>query len=291
MSFPTSISGMVAHSLKMYAWMILLAATAARAAEPIPLVRPEATYFAGGPDNLARVVDGVEAGPQGWSVAPKMSSRSRSWSGVRGRWKRRNSMSRCFSWRAARCTPLPSLPSPTPRTPSRRWVEIGSHLRSSDSVPRSPLYVARRTAACAPILLPLQVTGTIPDDVYRATVLLPDGRATGFRLEVFPVKRTPESPPGLSYQPDFDFFLTEFRVAVHTRETTNIALHRPVKASHTLFTLESGESQQAGALTDGLPATIAHPDDPASGRKISFRGGSGPGRRTRSHRPPEPRRL
>ena len=57
---------------------------------------------------------------------------------------------------------------------------------------------------------------------------------------------------------------------MHTRETTNIALHRPVKASHTLFVLESGESQQAGALTDGLPATIAHPDEPGLGANFYF---------------------
>ena len=56
--------------------------------------------------------------------------------------------------------------------------------------------------------LPLLVTGIIPGDVYRATVLLPGGRATGFRLEVFPVKRPPESPPGLSYHTQIMIFFS-----------------------------------------------------------------------------------
>lgn len=43
------------------------------AAEPIPLTRAEATFHAGGAEELAQVVDGVEAGPHGWSVAPKNS--------------------------------------------------------------------------------------------------------------------------------------------------------------------------------------------------------------------------
>jgi signal transduction histidine kinase len=101
---------------------------------------------------------------------------------------------------------------------------------------------------------PNRMTGTVPDDVYRVEVLLPGGRATGFRLEVFPVKLDANQAAGLSWYPPYDFSLTEFRVAEHARETTNIALQRPVKASHPLEIL-----MVPGALTDGLPATIAHP--------------------------------
>jgi len=39
-----------------------------RAAEPLELVTPQATHFAGGLENFVRVVDGVETGPSGWSV-------------------------------------------------------------------------------------------------------------------------------------------------------------------------------------------------------------------------------
>jgi len=242
----------------------------ALAMEPIPLVRPEATFFAGRPADFARVVDGLEVGPQGWSVAPKVHE------------------PQALVVRCARPVEAAELDVTLFFMAGRPLHTIAEFALSytTDSEPSlsgnwKPLEVQRFNAEVTTLRrtkdgrlrsdpLPDLVTGTIPDDVYGATVLLPGGRATGFRLEVFPVKRTPDSPPGLSYQPNFDFFLTEFRVAVHTRQTTNIALHRPVKASHTLFVLDRGESQQAGALTDGLPATIAHPDDPTLGANFYF---------------------
>ncbi len=36
----------------------------------------------------------------------------------------------------------------------------------------------------------------------------------------------------MSWDSLHDFVLTEFRVEVHARENTNIALHRPARASH-----------------------------------------------------------
>jgi len=101
---------------------------------------------------------------------------------------------------------------------------------------------------------PQLMTGTVPDDVYRIEALLPGRHATGFRLDVFPVNPQGSGTPGLSWHAPYDFSLTEFRIAEHARETTNIALQRPVKASHPLEIL-----MVPGALTDGLPATIAHP--------------------------------
>ena len=105
-------------------------------------------------------------------------------------------------------------------------------------------------------MLPDIMTGKIPDDTYRIAVLSPEGRATGFRLDVFPVFVGPDAPPWMSWGTPHDFVLTEFRVEEHARESTNIALHCPAKASHPLF-----EEMQPGALTDGLPATIVHPSD------------------------------
>lgn len=81
----------------------------------------------------------------------------------------------------------------------------------------------------------------MPDDVYWVEVLLPGGRATGFRLDAFPVKRDDGSQAGLSWNHPYDFSLTEFRVAPRVRQTTNIALHRPVKASYPLFRKAIGE--------------------------------------------------
>ena len=50
--------------------MLVLWVAALHAAEPIPLIRAEATFHAGGVDELAHVIDGAEAGPHGWSVSP-----------------------------------------------------------------------------------------------------------------------------------------------------------------------------------------------------------------------------
>ena len=187
---------MVPHSFKMYAWVILLAATAARAAEPIPLIRPEATFFAGSPDDFARVVDGVETGPQGWSVAPKVHE------------------PQALVVRCARPVEAAELDVTLFFLAGRPMNTIAEFALSYTTDPEpslngnwKPLEVVKFNAQVTTLRrtedghlrsdpLPFQVTGMIPDDIYRATVLLPGGRATGFRLEVFPVKRTPESPPG-----------------------------------------------------------------------------------------------
>jgi signal transduction histidine kinase len=139
-----------------------------------------------------------------------------------------------------------------------------------------PLEIQRFTAEVATLqrttnghlraaLLPDEITGIIPDDTYRVTVILPGGRATGFRLRVFPVFPHPDGPAWMSWGSPHDFVLTEFRVQVHSRESTNIALHRPVKASHRL----SGPMLPS-ALTDGLPATIAHPMESGLGTNFHF---------------------
>ena len=88
--------------------------------------------------------------------------------------------------------------------------------------------------------MPMVMTGTIPDDTYRIAVFLPGGRATGFRLDAYPVANvfhanSPYRPPiVMSWADTCDFILTEFRVEDRQRQTTNIALRRPVKASHPL---------------------------------------------------------
>lgn len=243
---------------------------AARAAEPIPLIRPEATFFAGSPADFARVVDGVETGPQGWSVAPKMFE------------------PHALVVRCARPVEAAELDVTLFFLSGKPLHTIAEFALSytTDAEPSlhgnwKPLDIQRFNARVTTLRrmpngrlrsepIRFEITGTIPDDVYQVTVRMPDGRATGFRLEVFPVRRVPGTLQGLSYQPDFDFLLTEFRVAVHHSETTNIALHRPVTASHPLFVNQNGEAMEAGALTDGMPATIAHPHDPGVGADFHF---------------------
>jgi hypothetical protein len=53
--------------------MLALGVGGLHAAEPIRLIRAEATFHAGGVDELAHVIDGAEVGPHGWSVSPKIS--------------------------------------------------------------------------------------------------------------------------------------------------------------------------------------------------------------------------
>src|SRR4029079_19438692 len=47
--------------------------------------------------------------------------------------------------------------------------------------------------------------------------------------------------------------------------TTNIALHCPAKSSHPLY-----RSMYPGSLTDGLPATLAHPLDKDLGAAFHY---------------------
>lgn len=239
-------------------------------AEPIPLVRPEATYHAGAAAGLASVIDGVEAGPSGWSVAWQTGSTQSlvvrcqkpveaaeldiSLYFLAGR--PRNPMAE-FSL-SYTSDPEPSLGGRwRPLDVQRFSAEVGSLQRVDGGRLRA-----------APV--PWVWTGNERDDVYQVQVRLPGGRATGFRIDAFPVELSPGGGVGLSWNPPHDFVLTEFRVTEHVRQTTNIALNKPVRASHQLYINETGEQQVAASLTDGLPATLAHPHDSNLGREFFF---------------------
>jgi signal transduction histidine kinase len=223
-------------------------------AEPLRLTHPEATFHAGTADDFACVVDGVTAGPRGWSPAPKVSEPQ----ALVVRCERpveADELDIALFFLAGR--PLNAIADfalsfTTDAEPSLagNWLPL-EILRFNAEVTTLRRAGPGRLVSELPRRL---MTGTIPDDVYRMELRLPGGRATGFRLEVFPVKPDDGMAPGLSWHAPYDFSLTEFRVAEHIRETTNIALQRPVKASHPLEILMVPD-----ALTDGLPATIAHP--------------------------------
>jgi signal transduction histidine kinase len=235
------------------------------AAEPVPLVRADATFCAGTADELAQVIDGVEAGPHGWSVTPRIS-------------EPQALVVRCAqSVEAAELDITLFFLSGRPNNSIAEFaLDYTTDAEPSLQGNWKPLEIQRFTAEVATLqrttnghlraaLLPDEITGLIPDDTYRIAVLLPNGRATGFRLQVFPVFAYAGGPPWMSWGSPHDFVLTEFRVEVHARENTNIALHRPVKASHPL----SGR-MLPNALTDGLPATIAHPRDSGLGTNFHF---------------------
>jgi signal transduction histidine kinase len=238
--------------------------------DPIPLSRPEATFHSGAPGSLRTVVDGVEAGPLGWSVAPKV-------------FEKQSLVVRCvhpveaaeldftlffMSGRPFSTLAEFTLSYTTDEVPSllgnwnlldvqRFSAEVSTLQRTEEGRLRS-----RRTQRIW--------TGNFRDDVFRVEVLLPGGRATGFRLDAFPVMVNPGQPPVVSWNEPWDYVLTEFRVSQHVRPSTNIALHRPVTASHPLFRNETGEVMKAESLTDGLPATIVHPRDESVGKDFHF---------------------
>jgi signal transduction histidine kinase len=235
--------------------------TVVRAAEPLKLVAPKATFFTGSSENFACVVDGVETGPSGWSVAGRATV-PHSLVATCARPVKAEELDVSLFFLAGR--PLNyladfSLSFTTDATPSLsgNWqpleiLRFNSQAATLQRTSSSGLRAER---------IPYSVNGALPDEIYRLTTVLPGGYATGFRLDARPVPLTPSGDLlGMSWHVPHDFTLTEFRVAVHERETTNIALYRPVRTSHPLYLNYDGTRMRAEALTDGLPATIAHPE-------------------------------
>jgi signal transduction histidine kinase len=235
---------------------LALAAGSGLHAEPILLKSAEATFHSRDPSELMRVIDGVPIGPEGWSVAPNLDQ------------------PQAMIFRCAEPVEVAELDVTLYFLSGRPNNSIAEFSLSytTDEEPSlegnwKPLKILRFTAEVATLqrtdqghlraaMLPNVMTGKIPDDIYRIAVHSPESSATGFRLDVFPVFAYKDAPPWMSWGTPHDFVLTEFRVEEDTREATNIALHCPVRASHPLF-----QGMKPGALTDGLPATIAHPSD------------------------------
>lgn len=240
------------------------------AMDPIPLLRPEASFHSGVSGSLETVVDGVEAGPRGWSVFPRIS-------------EKQSLVVHCA--RAVEAAELDISLFFMAGRPFCTIAEFGLSF-TTDEIPSlggnwKPLDVQRFNAEVSTLRRtddgrlraePLQRiwTGNVRDEVYRVEVVLPGGRATGFRLDAYPVRVDDANPAVLSWNEPWDYILTEFRISEHVRQTTNIALHRPVTASHPLFLNENGEAMKAESLTDGLPATIAHPSDSGLGDEFHF---------------------
>lgn len=244
-----------------------LLASAARllAGERIVFDRAHATFHAGADGGLACVFDGIPTGPQGWSVAPRIDR------------------AHALVLHAAQPVEAHELDLALYflcGRPNNAIAEFALTYTTDDAPSLGgnwlPLEIQRFGAEVATLkrtedghlradVLPDEVTGLIPDDTYRVTVRLPGHRATGFRLQVFPVHAWPDGPAWMSWGSPHDFTLTEFRAEVHARETTDIALYSPVTASHPLC-----GQQRPDTLTDGLPATIAHPRDEDAGAAFFF---------------------
>ncbi|TAE77797.1 MAG: sensor histidine kinase [Verrucomicrobia bacterium] len=244
---------------------VLMAGTLRLRAESIPLVSAEASFHGGDVADLASVIDGVAAGPRGWFVAPRIGD------------------PHAMIFRPARPVEAAELEISLFFLSGRPNNSIAEFALSFTTDPEpsqegnwQPLEIQRFTTEVANLRRvdgghlradPLAdvMSGVIPDDTYRIAALLPKGRATGFRLQVFPVTLGENLEPWMSWGTPHDFVLTEFRVEERARATTDIALHCPVTASHPLFA-----DMRPGALTDGLPATIAHPQEESLGADFHF---------------------
>ena len=251
--------------LSIAAIWILVSAVRLSAGEYLVFDQAAATFHAGTAKELASVIDGIPMGPQGWSVAPRIGE------------------PHALVVRSAQPIEAQELDITLfflCGRPNNAIAEFALAYTTDDEPSLDgnwfPLDVQRFTAEVATLrrseeghlqasLLPDEVTGLTPDDTYRITARLPGNRATGLRLQVFPVRAWPGGEPWMSWGSPHDFVLTEFRAEVHARETTNIALYAPVKASHALC-----GQQRPDALTDGLPATIAHPREYDLGDKFYY---------------------
>lgn len=239
-------------------------------ADPVRLVRPEVTFQAEGRGGVNAVIDGVVTGPNGWTTAPRVSE-AQSLVVSCERPLEADELEVTLFFLAGRpYNPVAEfgLSYTTDAMPSLtgNWQPL-EVLRFNSDVTNLRKIGAGRVHAD---FFDLVVSGNVPDDSYRGVVRLPGGRATGFRLDVFPVTIPNVGTPGQSWWHPYDFLLTEFRLAAHLRDHTNIALHQPVKASHPLHTNPGGEAMSPANLTDGNPATVVHPHDPGLGDRFYF---------------------
>src|SRR5690606_31531705 len=100
---------------------------------------------------------------------------------------------------------------------------------------------------------------------FQVRIPAPAQAVTGFRLDVFPFQRADSPGLRVAWNEYRDFCLTEFRVEAIQTQTTNVALGRPVKASHPLW---AGHSP--AVLTDGLPGSFNHPQQSGLGSAFYF---------------------
>lgn len=235
-------------------WWSLPASAAVLHADPIPMKSAEATFQGATGGDLAYVIDEVEAGPQGWSVAPKITEpQALVVRCARPVVAAELDITLFFLSGRPNCSIAEfDLAYTTDDEPSLggNWEPLVIQRYGAEVVNLSRLPNGRLRASIGPA----GVNGVIPDDTYRIVAQLPGGRATGFRLRAFPLINADRTPYAMSWSHVRDFVLTEFRVAEHVRATTNIALHCAVRNSHPLY-----GAMTPLALTDGLPATIAHP--------------------------------
>lgn len=198
------------------------------------------------PDQLAKAVDGVEAGVGGWAV-PGQTDRTHSVVFACTEMQPAGSLRLWLSFlsgnpdSAFRRFSLSITRDASPSLGGRWEVVAPTWYNSTDGE------IVRENGQ-------LRVTGTLQTPVYLLeTPLLPPG-VTGLRLDVYP------SPDVAGAA-----LLTELRAERKEVRTTNIALGCTVISSNPL-----AYGQRPEHLTDGLTGTMAHPPSPDLGDTFYF---------------------
>ena len=232
-----------------------------QAGTPVPLLVSETSFQSESAGEIQHVVDGQDAGTQGWGLAPKVGEPHqlvlRSREPVTAE---ELDLTLCF---------LSGKPGSFPGN----WAISGT----SDPRPMldgtwEPLRIIHSAATGPAVeitpdghILAGEVNRMAGDAVFQLRVEHNGPPLTGFRLEVFPWKEKDEVEARVGRGEDRDFLLTEFRAEAVQISSTNVALNRKVTASHELF-----KQMPAANLTDGLPGTFCHPSQPDLGPGFSF---------------------
>lgn len=262
-------------SLKFLNWrraLLLLGFPVQLMAAPVSFKSVQATFHGGSPEALLKTIDGKDASPDGWCVTPKFEQMQ----------------SILFVAETAVDVDLLNLTMFfMSGSPNASFADFSVHYTIDpdpgfDSVWEdlpilnygATYYQLGRGQGTRLLAAeePAFTTGTIPDNLYWLTARTHGKAITGFRINVFPLlrKASPAAGPVMSWAPENgDFMLTEFAVEVIST-TTNVALGTAVTASHPLFSqwvpprigaMTISNMMSPGALTDGWPSTIAHPED------------------------------
>ena len=251
-------------------WVPLLFASLSIAelgASPVRFKAVKATFQGGSEDSLRKTIDGFHASPDGWSVAPRFDSRQSVIFVTEEEVKADilNLTLFFMSGQANTSFARFSVFYTTAANPDfkSRWEKLP--LLNFGGIP-TELHKKRDNSLQADELKPV-ATGAIPDSLYWISARTYGKPITGFRINVYPVVRSGGVGPIMSWATQGDFILTEFKVDVIST-TTNVALGAPVTASHPLYS--KVVPQVPAALTDGWPATFAHPDSVVSSRDFYF---------------------
>lgn len=242
----------------------------ARARTPVLFSKVEASFHSGKPSRLKDTINGQSDSSTGWSVGGNFKS---------PQWiifTAENPIQADFielslhfmSGRPHASFASFSLSYTTDETPSQdgSWEPLPL-LNFSAATSKLTKHEGDRLMAEE---VSYTITGLIPDEIYRISTRFPGVSVTGFRINTFPVLRsiphfdkTIELPnvPIMAWAQDGNFVLTEFRAEVIST-STNVALGCPVTATHPLYSTyrKLEKAMLPGALTDGWPSTLAHPN-------------------------------